>query len=193
MTRVQFSRRLVVSCVRTAIALLAMALVLASSANPAAAHTGFESSIPADGAVVVEPVTEIVITFSGPSEPVGEGFVILLPTGEVVEPTEVTLVDEVSWVLRLPETLMAGVVGVRWQVQAPDAHPIDGSFSFTVAVPAAASAATEESTVVPRALAGGRCRRPPWWWPLRWASSAASSASGEPSSCLGWRCSPPPS
>ncbi len=38
-------------------------------AGPAAAHTGFESSDPGDGAVLDAPVDEISLVFSGEAEP----------------------------------------------------------------------------------------------------------------------------
>jgi len=41
-------------------------------ASPALAHTGFESSSPASGDVVEQPVSEISLTFSGEASPVGD-------------------------------------------------------------------------------------------------------------------------
>lgn len=105
-------------------------------AEPAAAHTGFESSDPADNAVIGEPVDRIEIRFSGPAEPVGEGFVVLDATGVLREPDGVSSdEDQLVWTLLFDPALASGSVGVRWTVQAPDAHPIDGSFSFAVTAP----------------------------------------------------------
>ncbi len=106
-------------------------------AGPALAHTGFESSDPPDGAIVVEPVSEVVVRFSGPATSTGEGFIVRLPTGDLIEPAVVAEDGETSWRLELPEPIVDGVVAVRWEVKAPDAHPIAGSFSFTVAAAAA--------------------------------------------------------
>ena len=119
-------------------ALLLVPVVLLSAAPPASAHTGFESSTPSDGQTIDEPVAEISLHFSGEATPAGEGFVVLDPSGQIREPDEVMSVDNLTWTLRFNEPLVAGVVGVRWQVAAPDAHPIDGSFSFTVAAETAA-------------------------------------------------------
>lgn len=105
-------------------------------AAPASAHTGFESSDPADGAVLDAPVDVITLVFTGPAEPTGDGFQVLDPSGELRQPTEATTDDGSAWVLRFDPPIAGGAVGVRWMVKAPDAHPIDGSFSFTVpAVP----------------------------------------------------------
>lgn len=120
--------------------LVGVACVLAalSAPSPANAHTGFESSIPGDGDVVAEPVGEVTIAFTGPAIPVGEKFVALDPMGELRTPTDTTT-DGSTFVLTFDPPLAGGQVGVRWSVQAPDTHPIEGSFAFTVSAPAPTS------------------------------------------------------
>lgn len=127
-------------------ALLVALVVLLSAASPASAHTGFESSNPGDGQTIDQPVAEISLTFSGEATPAGEGFVVLDPSGIIRESDEVTSVDNLTWTLRFDEPFTGGVVGVRWMVAAPDAHPIDGSFSFTVTAEAAAVVPVPEPT-----------------------------------------------
>ena len=126
-------------------ALLALTFALVAAA-PAAAHTGFESSDPADGATVDQPVETVRLVFTGPAEPTGTGFQALDTTGEIREPTEATSLDGSTWILRFDPPLGEGAIGVRWMVKAPDAHPIDGSFAFTVALPVVAATST---TAVP--------------------------------------------
>lgn len=80
-----------------------------------------------------------MLTFSGPAEPTGEGFVVLDPAGTVRVPSTVDAdVDRQIWTLSFDPPNVGGPVGVRWTVQAPDAHPINGAFSFTA--PSAPSA-----------------------------------------------------
>lgn len=137
---------------------VAAGALLVVAASPAGAHTGFESSTPADGESVSEPVTEITLTFSGPAEPAGDGFVVLDPSGTVRSADSVDSADGQTWVLRFDDPLSGGVVGVRWSVQAPDAHPIEGSFSFTVdaeATGAAPSAGADPAPESDPAAAGG--------------------------------------
>lgn len=117
-----------------AVALLIL-LATVLPASPAGAHTGFESSSPADGEVIDEPVDEVSLTFTGDATPTGEGFVVLDPTGTIREPDDITTVDNRTWTLRFDEPLAGGDIGVRWMVAAPDAHPIDGTFSFTIIAP----------------------------------------------------------
>lgn len=113
------------------VALSPLSLLL--TADPASAHTGFESSNPIDGSSIGAPVDLVTIAFSGPADPAGEGFIILDPSGAVRTPDMVSSdADKQAWSLGFDPPLTDGVVGVRWTVQAPDAHPISGSFSFTV-------------------------------------------------------------
>ena len=115
----------------------------------ASAHTGFESSNPVDGATVDAAVEFVTIAYSAAAEPAGEGFVALDSSGRIRIPDSVVSdTEQRTWTLRFDPPLADGVVGVRWTVQAPDAHPIDGSFSFTVTapgVPVADDGATAQS------------------------------------------------
>jgi copper transport protein len=121
------------------IGLLLAVTGLAGGSLPVSAHTSFGSSNPADGAVVAEPVSEIVIGFTNVSEEAGDGFVVLDSTGQVREPTSVTTADGKTFRLAFDPALSDGRVAVRWSVRAGDAHPISGSFSFTVGATAAAA------------------------------------------------------
>lgn len=112
---------------------VAMAIVmLGMSAAPAAAHTGFESSDPADGATVEAGLDTITIVFTNEAEPAGDGFVILDPDLGLREPDTVDRPDVGEFVLHFDPAISPGDIGVRWTVQAPDAHPIEGTFQFTV-------------------------------------------------------------
>ena len=118
-------------------ACLAMFLAFDVWASPAAAHTGFESSDPADGSVTSGPVGAITLVFTADAEPTGDGFQLLDPDGTVREPAEASTTDGRTWVLLFDPPISGGSVGVRWMVKAPDAHPIDGAFTFsTPATPA---------------------------------------------------------
>ncbi|HUS42376.1 MAG TPA: CopD family protein [Ilumatobacteraceae bacterium] len=95
------------------------------------AHTSFESSTPSNGAMLAEPVGEIRISFTNPATEAGDGFVVLDPSGQIRTPSSVTTDDGRVFVLAFDPPLGGGQVGVRWSVRAGDAHPIEGSFSFT--------------------------------------------------------------
>lgn len=125
-------------------ALVALALVvLVAVAAPASAHTGFESSDPADGATVTTAVEKITIRFTNEAEPAGDAFVVLDPRLGERAPTTVDEPEVGVFVLGFDPPINNGRVGVRWTVRAPDAHPINGSFSFTVEAPADTSAPSD--------------------------------------------------
>ncbi len=114
------------------VASLAVAL-----APTASAHTDFESSDPADGAVLAVPISKVTVRFTAPSLIAGDGFVVLSPDGELLSP-EVAIGDEQrEFTLLFDPPLVGGEVGVRWSVRAGDAHPIEGAFSFTTTAAAA--------------------------------------------------------
>jgi methionine-rich copper-binding protein CopC len=96
------------------------------------AHTGFESSTPSSGSEIEEPVDLVTIVFTGESTPVGDEFIALTPAGIVQQAASFETVDNKVFSVRFDPPLAGGQVGVRWNVQAADAHPIEGAFAFTV-------------------------------------------------------------
>jgi methionine-rich copper-binding protein CopC/uncharacterized membrane protein len=127
------------------VGLIVSVLGLVVAGAPVSAHTSFVGSDPANGSTVSAPLSEIVIEFTNPSEVAGDGFVVLGPDGVVLDPA-VTSADGTSFTLSFDEPLTGGVIGVRWSVRAGDAHPIDGSFSFTIDANAVAAAGTAPVT-----------------------------------------------
>ena len=97
----------------------------------AEAHTDFEFSTPADGELVDQPVSEIRLRFTAASIVAGDGFVVLTPSGQLVQPEVRVSEDAREFTLVFDPALTDGVVGVQWSVRAGDAHPIEGAFSFT--------------------------------------------------------------
>lgn len=125
------STRLVLRTLSTAV-LATLALLLPVAA--ASAHTEFEGSAPEDGATVPAPLDSVTLSFTNPAIPSGDGIVLLEGSGAEVEAT----LDEdgTDFTLRPSTPLQEGTYGVRWEVRAGDAHPIDGTFTFSV-VPSA--------------------------------------------------------
>lgn len=128
-------------------------VVLGWAASPAGAHTGFESSDPADGSVVEADLDTITIVLTNKADPAGEGFVVLDPELGLREPDSVERPEIGVFVLRFDPAVSAGDVGVRWTVQAPDAHPIEGTFRFTVeaSTPPSPSSGTAPDGTTPSA------------------------------------------
>jgi len=152
---------------RVVMAVIAALSVLLVTGQSVSAHIDFESSTPADGEVIEAPVSEIIIRFTGQATPVGDEFTVLHPSGTVREPDSVSTVDGTEFVLGFDPPLAGGAVGVRWVVAAPDTHPIDGSFSFSVTAPApttvpvTAAPTTESATTEPAATDTASSTVPP--------------------------------
>lgn len=125
--------------------LVALAGIVLDAAT-ASAHTGFESSTPAEGGVIDEPVELVTIVFTGEATPVGDEFVALTADGVVQKPASVATVDDKVFSIRFDPALAGGQIGIRWNVQAADAHPIEGAFAFTVSAPAPITAPPETTT-----------------------------------------------
>jgi methionine-rich copper-binding protein CopC len=131
--------------------------VAAALPAPALAHAELVSSDPADGEVMAEPPTEIVITFDGELVPAGSGFRLAGPGGEVGVGSVDLEVAERN-VLRGDASITApGIYTVKWTVLGEDGHEQLGDFTFTVGsgdVPETALAAPFEPMRLALALAG---------------------------------------
>lgn len=116
-----------------------LCVALLTLAAPALAHTDLAASTPADGATVHRALERIVLEFTEPIDPVGEGAKLLDADGAVVD-AEVS-VDGAEIRIRPDEALTDGAYGVKWVVRSEDAHPVRGAVRFTVDVPEASAAA----------------------------------------------------
>jgi copper transport protein len=116
---------------RGVLAVLGFLVALMALPAAASAHTDFEGSTPSDGQRVTAPVDRVRVSFTNPASPSGDGFVLLDGTGRTV-PSIVKTTDDTEYAVVPEESLEPGSYGVRWEVRAGDAHPIEGSFTFTV-------------------------------------------------------------
>lgn len=109
-------------------------LAIVAVAQPAQARTGFDYSVPTDGAFVGEPTSEVTVAFTEPVSLIGSGFEVLDPQGNLLQPFAVTD-DDTIFRLQFDPPLAGGAVGVRYNVAAQDGNTLSGSFSFTVSAP----------------------------------------------------------
>lgn len=108
--------------------LLALAVVLAPAV--ASAHSKSEATTPADGATVTE-VSELSMRFDDPMRIIS--VTLTSPDGEVGIERE-TGMDPVNVFRAMPaDALAPGSYRFDWRGMAADGHPMQGSFSFTVA------------------------------------------------------------
>ena len=128
--------------------LLAVCLGLFGLTGTAYAHTELDYTEPSDGSSIAEPVSEIVVAFTLPVTIVGNGFEVLDPTGEIVQP-DVRTDDDTVFVLGLPDPLAGGDVAVRYEVTAEDGHVLAGGISFTVTAEGLSTTTTPASSTAP--------------------------------------------
>ncbi|MGN7477317.1 copper resistance CopC family protein [Solibacillus silvestris] len=110
----------------------------------AAAHTYLDTTNPEDGAVVVEPLQSIALTYAGKIEE-GSTFKVVAGNGEQFETTSITLVDGVL-TGTFENPLPNNEYTVQWNSISEDGHPLSGQFAFTVDVPVTEEIAEEEDS-----------------------------------------------
>lgn len=100
-------------------------------------HTELTRSRPAAGAVVAEPVREILLTFSTRVQLPLSRVELTGPEGASVPSASLGHPEDRPDQLRLPlaETLAPGSYRVDWRAGAPDGHIVAGDFAFTVQDP----------------------------------------------------------
>ncbi|MEL6268094.1 MAG: copper resistance CopC family protein [Pseudomonadota bacterium] len=95
------------------------------------AHSEKENTVPADGAVLAASPTTIGMTFDRPMR------VTMLrlkdAKGQEYEVSRTDGMAPVTEFRATPETLGDGEYEVEWRGLAEDGHPMQGSFSFTLA------------------------------------------------------------
>ena len=111
--------------------------LLLAIAGPALAHVDFQSSNPADGDVLTEPLERIELVFTGAAEPVPGGIQLIDETRPleitVFQPSDDTVVVEAA------EPLGDGRYALIWAVESEaDGHRAEGTIYLTVAIPGGA-------------------------------------------------------
>ncbi len=105
-------------------------LVVAMAPMLAAAHSKSEATTPADGATVTD-VPELTMRFDDPMRVIS--VTLTSPDGDVEIDRE-TGMDPATEFRAMPlEELAPGSYRFDWRGMASDGHPMQGSFSFTVA------------------------------------------------------------
>jgi methionine-rich copper-binding protein CopC len=132
-------------------------LVGVGSAAPAAAHTALKSASPGAGSTV-RPPNQIVLTYNEPVQ--FTQVVVTDAAGRQYQSGKPVNVDN-TVTENLSTTPQNGRYTVAWRVVAPDGHPVEGTYQFTVTGsratgPAAAPAAPGE----PASTSAGTSR---WW------------------------------
>lgn len=125
----------------TTIAVFLLAMCISTTGF---AHSHLSGSNPADGDVITEPLSEIVLEFDGTIEQ-GSFMDVTTTDGKDVELQEL-IIDEGTLTGTAAEPLINGEYQVTWNIISADGHPLEGEFSFTVnsTVPESEEEAIEE-------------------------------------------------
>lgn len=132
-------------------AVAAVFLVSIGWAAPALAHDALLGSEPADGAVLTEAPSQIVLTFSGAQAGVGSEVAVVGPDGAVWSDGPVQVSEAVVTQSLRPD-MPEGVYTVTFRSVSGDGHPVSGTFTFSVDLPEAPvteTVVTEPATAAP--------------------------------------------
>ena len=97
-------------------------------AVPANAHTGLESSVPAEGEVIQKALQEIVITFEGKIEKTSS-FSLINEKGDEMPIKNITVTDR--QMIGTVEGIPNGAYIIEWSIIGADGHPIQGVIPFS--------------------------------------------------------------
>ncbi|SCG18673.1 hypothetical protein GA0070610_5024 [Micromonospora echinofusca] len=114
-----------------AAALVAAALLLVPAA-PAAAHNTLRAASPADGDRLATPPTRVTLEFTQRLDPTFTT-IALSDAARRKIPTGAPAVDGTKGTVTVDETLGEGTYTVAYRIVSADGHPVQGSYTFTVA------------------------------------------------------------
>ena len=120
-------------------------LLLVLSGGPAAAHTGLQSSTPADGETLTVAPDAVTLTFSSAVASEFAQIAVTGPDGESVTSGEATIDGAV--VSRSVSASGNGAYVVAYRVVSDDGHPVSGQLTFILT--GTGGAATESAPAEP--------------------------------------------
>jgi copper transport protein len=115
-------------------ALVGLFLVVGGPATPAAAHANLVGSDPAEGSLLNDPPTQVVLTFSEPVRLVPDRIVVVGPDGEQLALGEPS-VDGTELTIPMPEVFDIGTYLVSYRVVSQDNHPVGGAVTYSLGAP----------------------------------------------------------
>nr|WP_088973483.1 copper resistance CopC family protein [Micromonospora siamensis] len=123
----------------TAILTALLTTLLLVPAAPAAAHNSLQSAAPAQDARLTAAPTSVTLRFLQRLDPQFTT-IVLSDADRRKVPTGAPAVDGTAGSVTVEEPLVNGTYTVAYRVVSADGHPVQGSYRFTVADPAASAA-----------------------------------------------------
>ncbi|MCG7344901.1 copper resistance protein CopC [Sporosarcina sp. ACRSL] len=122
-----------------------VALLTLSISTSSFAHSHLSGTNPAEGEVVTEPLTEIILEFDGEIE-LGSFIDVTTTSGKEIEVRDI-IIGEGILTGTFAEPLPNDEYQVNWSIISADGHPLEGEFTFAVNAPVSES--VEEVTEEP--------------------------------------------
>ncbi len=145
---------------RLGLVLAGCCVVLIAAGAPALAHDELVGSTPADGAVLTEGPTEVVLTFSEDVQDLGTAVLVREESGR--DAAGGGLAIEGPVVTQKVDATAAGIYTTSYRVVSADGHPVSGELTFTVSGDDAAGADIAAVVSSPTAQEGSATDRPVW-------------------------------
>ena len=101
--------------------------------NQALAHTGLESSTPAQGSTVTEKLNEITLTFLTKIEETSS-FTLTDSSNKEMDIDGITVNDDIL-TGNVTESLENGTYQINWKIIGADGHPMEGVIDFVLDAP----------------------------------------------------------
>ena len=101
--------------------------------NNVLAHTGLESSTPAQGSTITEQLNEIRLTFLTKIEETSS-FTLTNSSDEEIEVEGITVNDDLL-TGNVTESLENGAYQINWKIIGADGHPMEGIIDFVLDAP----------------------------------------------------------
>ncbi|MEU1807473.1 copper resistance CopC family protein [Micromonospora aurantiaca (nom. illeg.)] len=141
---------------RSVTALLAAVLtaLLLVPAAPAAAHNSLQEATPARDARLTAAPTQVTLRFLQRLNP-SFTTIAVSDAAQRTVPTSAPAVDGTTGTVTIDEPLANGTYTVAYRVVSRDGHPVQGSYRFTVADPAAPAPSAPASTGASTAAGAG--------------------------------------
>jgi copper resistance protein C len=127
-----------------AAAVAATALVVVTTGGPALAHNSLTKAVPDKNATVKKPPATVELTFLQRVDPKFLTIVVTDAQKQKV-PAAAAEADGKKGTLPLTGELANGTYQVAYRVVSEDGHPVQGSYTFTVAAPGVTSASPSVS------------------------------------------------
>lgn len=96
------------------------------------AHSHIGETVPADGEVITEKLSEIVLNFDGKIE-LGSTIELFDSKNNKIELNEIKI-ENSQLIGKLNDNLLNDEYKVEWSIISADGHPLQGTYSFTINV-----------------------------------------------------------